>query len=223
MSVPPTLLSSSQPEERVHILRAEMHQSQLFQIPGPVAGVDEAGRGPLAGPVVAAAVILDSEHPIACLADSKTLSASRRVELAAEIRHKAIAWSVAWADAAEIDALNILEATMLAMRRAVLGLTVRPAAIQVDGNRMPRVMIDGEPVPGEAIVRGDATVEAISAASIIAKTTRDRIMTELDEIYPEYGFARHKGYPTAAHRESLRRHGPCQEHRRSFAPVRSAG
>jgi ribonuclease HII len=187
-----------------------------------VAGVDEAGRGPLAGPVVAAAVILDAKQPIDGLADSKTLRESRRDELAEEIRSKAIAWSVGSAEAAEIDELNILGATMLAMRRAVLGLDPRPGYLYVDGNRMPEVTIDGQPLAGEAIVRGDARVPAISAASIIAKTARDRIMTTLDELYPEYGFARHKGYGTAAHLESLRRHGPCLQHRRSFAPVRLA-
>jgi ribonuclease HII len=200
-----------------------MQQAQLFQRPGPEAGVDEAGRGPLAGPVVAAAVILDPRHPIDGLADSKTLSESRREALAEEIRCKALAWSVAAAEVAEIDALNILEATMLAMRRAVLGLTVNPGYLKVDGNRMPLVTIGGEPVAGEAVVRGDATVPAISAASVLAKTARDRIMVELDGEYPEYGFARHKGYGTAAHLESLRRHGPCKQHRQSFAPVRAAG
>ena len=199
-----------------------MQQAQLFPDRGPVAGVDEAGRGPLAGPVVAAAVILDPRRPIEGLADSKALSESRRERLANEIRRHAIAWSVARADATEIDASNILAATMLAMQRAVLGLAVRPASIKVDGNRMPEIIIDGVAVAGEAIVRGDARVAAISAASIIAKTTRDGIMRELDRLYPEYGFARHKGYPTAAHRESLRRHGPCPQHRRSFAPVRLA-
>jgi len=200
-----------------------MQQAQLFSDPGPVAGIDEAGRGPLAGPVVAAAVILDPRRAIEGLADSKTLSASRREGLAAEIRCKATAWSVAWADPAEIDELNILAATMLAMQRAVLGLAIRPARLQVDGNRMPEVIINGAPVPGEAVVRGDARIPAISAASIIAKTTRDSIMREFDRLYPEYGFARHKGYGTAAHRESLRQHGPCRQHRRSFAPVRLAG
>lgn len=200
-----------------------MQQAQLFQCQGPVAGVDEAGRGPLAGPVVAAAVILDPDSPVSGLADSKTLSESRRDTLAAEVQQKALAWSVAWADAAEIDALNILAATMLAMRRAILGLRVRPARIRVDGNRVPLVRIDDEVVAGEAIVGGDARVDAISAASIIAKTTRDRIMVEIDTFYPEYGFARHKGYATAVHRDRLRRFGACEQHRRSFAPVRLAG
>jgi ribonuclease HII len=200
-----------------------MQQAQLFQCQGPAAGVDEAGRGPLAGPVVAAAVILDPDSPVDGLADSKTLSESRRDSLASEVRRKSIAWSVAWADAAEIDALNILAATMLAMRRAVLGLGVRPARIRVDGNRVPLVRFGGEVLPGEAIVGGDARVESISAASIIAKTTRDRIMVAIDSLYPEYEFARHKGYATAVHRDRLRRFGACEQHRRSFAPVRLVG
>lgn len=199
-----------------------MQQAQLFQCQGPVAGVDEAGRGPLAGPVVAAAVILDPHAPVGGLADSKTLGEKRRAGLAVEVRRKALAWSVAWADAAEIDVMNILAATMLAMRRAVLGLGVCPARIRVDGNRVPFVSIDGAVIPGEAIVGGDARVDSISAASIIAKTTRDRIMVELDSLYPEYEFARHKGYATAVHRDRLRRFGPCEQHRRSFAPVRLA-
>ena len=149
-----------------------MQQAQLFQCEGPVAGVDEAGRGPLAGPVVAAAVILDPVQPIDGLADSKTIGESRRDSLAVEVRRKALACSVAWADAAEIDALNILAATMLAMRRAVLGLGVCPVSLRVDGNRMPFVSIGGEVIPGEAIVGGDALVDSISAASIIAKTIR---------------------------------------------------
>lgn len=200
-----------------------MQQTHLFQRQGPIAGVDEAGRGPLAGPVVAAAVILDPNSPIEGLADSKTIGAARRDSLAEEIRRKALAWSVAWADAAEIDALNILAATMLAMRRAVLGLGVPPASLRIDGNRVPLVSFDGAAIPGEAIVGGDALIDSISAASIIAKTTRDRIMVEMDHIYPEYDFGRHKGYATAVHRDRLRRFGPCEQHRRSFAPVRLAG
>lgn len=200
-----------------------MRQSDLFDIHGPIAGVDEAGRGPLAGPVVAAAVILDPRRPIDGLADSKKLGASRREQLAVDIRKHASAWSVAWADAAEIDALNILAATMLAMRRAILGLPIVPVALQVDGNRLPELRIDNEKLDGEAIVGGDAKVPAISAASIIAKTSRDRIMLRMDELYPDYEFARHKGYGTQIHRERLRQHGPCVQHRRSFAPVRLAG
>ena len=186
-----------------------------------VAGVDEAGRGPLAGPVVAAAVILRPDLAIDGLRDSKQLAATRRDALEREIRSKALCWSVAWADRAEIDALNILAATMLAMRRAVLGLAVTPAGIQVDGNRLPNVRVSGRRVDGEAIVGGDASVPAISAASIIAKTVRDQIMVEMDSLYPLYEFARHKGYGTEIHRERLREHGPCREHRTSFAPVRA--
>ena len=200
-----------------------MHQSQLFEVTGPVAGVDEAGRGPLAGPVVAAAVILRPERPVSGLADSKQLSARRRDQIADAIRTEALAWSVAWADAAEIDALNILGATMLAMRRAILGLPILPAAVQVDGNRLPALGIGQHAPAGEAIVGGDAKVPAISAASILAKTARDRIMLDMDRLYPDYGFARHKGYGTAVHRERLQQHGPCAQHRRSFAPVRLAG
>jgi ribonuclease HII len=199
-----------------------MLQGLQFHTEGPVAGVDEAGRGPLAGPVVAAAVILDPARPVAGLADSKKLSATRREELATEIRSRATAWSVAWADRAEIDALNILQATMLAMRRAVLGLCVLPAVVQVDGNRLPDLRVGGRILHGEAIVGGDNTVAAISAASIIAKTTRDRIMRDIDQLYPAYEFARHKGYGTVAHRLHLIQLGPCEHHRLSFAPVRMA-
>jgi ribonuclease HII len=186
-----------------------------------VAGVDEAGRGPLAGPVVAAAVILDPARRIDGLRDSKKLTAARREELDAEIRDRSLSWSVAWSDTAEIDALNILEATMLAMRRAILGLDLVPAEVRVDGNRLPDLRVPGGEIPGVAIVGGDASVAAISAASIIAKTTRDGMMRALDAMYPEYGFASHKGYGTAVHRERLLEHGPCPEHRRSFAPVRA--
>ncbi len=188
---------------------------------GLVAGVDEAGRGPLAGPVVAAAVILRPDLVINGLRDSKQLAATRREALASEIRAKALCWSVAWADRAEIDALNILAATMLAMRRAVAGLASMPAGIQVDGNRLPEVCVFGRTIRGEAIVGGDATVPAISAASIIAKTVRDQIMVKMDRFYPLYEFARHKGYGTEVHRQRLREYGPCREHRTSFAPVRA--
>ena len=200
-----------------------MHQSQLIYNDGPIAGVDEAGRGPLAGPVVAAAVILDPGRPIQGLADSKKLAASRREELASEIRGRALSWSVAWADRAEIDALNILAATMLAMRRAILGLSVTPIKVEIDGNRLPDLTFGDSIITGEAIIGGDDKVDAISAASIIAKTTRDRIMIDIDNLYPDYEFARHKGYGTEAHRQRLQRHGPCEQHRRSFAPVRQAG
>ena len=197
-------------------------QSQLFHTAGPVAGVDEAGRGPLAGPVVAAAVILNPARPITGLADSKKLSATRRDQLAGDIRQHAVAWSVAWSDPAEIDAINILWATMLAMRRAIIGLSITPVAVQVDGNRLPNLNFDTRSIRGEAIVGGDDKVAAISAASIIAKTTRDRIMVDLDRLYPVYEFARHKGYGTKAHRQHLQHFGPCEHHRRSFAPVRMA-
>ena len=188
-----------------------------WDVPGLVAGVDEAGRGPLAGPVVAAAVILDELHPIKGLADSKKLTALRREKLYDEIRAKALCCSVAQASVEEIDRLNILQATLLAMRRAVEGLRLKPAKVLVDGNRLP--VLD---VVSEAIVKGDALVPAISAASILAKVTRDRWCAELDARYPQYGFADHKGYGTAEHMAALRAHGPCPEHRRSFAPVRES-
>lgn len=184
--------------------------------PGLVAGVDEAGRGPLAGPVVAAAVILDELHPIKGLADSKRLSARRRERLFDEIRAKALCCSIAQASAQEIDALNILGATLLAMQRAVQGLRLRPHKVLVDGNRLPALAM-----PAAAIVKGDALVDAISAASILAKVQRDAICAQMHEQHPQYGFAAHKGYPTAAHLDALRVHGACPQHRRSFAPVRA--
>ena len=199
-----------------------MNQPQLFNSEGPIAGVDEAGRGPLAGPVVAAAVILDPARPIVGLADSKKLSPARRDHLAGEIRARAVAWAVAWADPAEIDAINILAATMLAMRRAILGLSVTPTMVLVDGNRLPNLDFSATAIRGEAIVGGDDKVAAISAASIIAKTTRDQIMIDIDHLYPNYEFARHKGYGTEVHRQRLQDFGPCEHHRRSFAPVRMA-
>lgn len=182
---------------------------------GLVAGVDEAGRGPLAGPVVAAAVILDEERPIAGLADSKALSPSQREALAELIRARALSAAVAVATVEEIDRLNILQATLLAMQRAVAGLRLRPALVLVDGNRLPLLSIRAQ-----AIVRGDARVAAISAASILAKVTRDRLMLELDAQHPGYGFGAHKGYGTAAHLAALARLGPCAAHRQSFAPVK---
>lgn len=185
----------------------------------PLAGVDEAGRGPLAGPVVAAAVILSADDPVEGLADSKRLPARRRAELALEISRRSLAWSVAWADPAEIDRVNILEATMLAMRRAILGLRIRPAYVAVDGNRLPDLRFHDRQLDGCAVVGGDATVPSISAASIIAKVRRDQIMRDMDLIYPQYGFRRHKGYATADHRDRLGRFGPCRQHRRSFAPL----
>lgn len=179
-----------------------------------MAGVDEAGRGPLAGPVVAAAVILDDLRPIDGLADSKVLTASRREKLYDEIREKALCCSIAEASVEEIDQLNILQATMLAMRRAVMGLRLKPAMVLVDGNRLP--ILD---VPAEAVVRGDALVPAISAASILAKVHRDRWCQQVDAQFPEYGFAAHKGYGTRVHMAALREYGVCIHHRRSFAPV----
>lgn len=194
-----------------------------------VAGVDEAGRGPLAGPVVAAAVILDPAQPIVGLADSKALSAEERDRLAPLVRARSLAWAIGVASPAEIDSINILQATMLAMRRAVLGLlgSVSGATpfgevrVEVDGNRLPS--FDGVAGVAEAvaIVKGDATQPAISAASILAKTARDRVMEQLDTRHPEYGFAIHKGYPTAAHLAALRAAGVSSVHRRSYGPVRS--
>jgi ribonuclease HII len=180
-----------------------------------ICGVDEAGRGPLAGPVYAAAVILDPALSIEGLADSKKLTPRQRRRLAPEIRSRAIAWSVASASVEEIDALNILQASLLAMRRAVEGLAVTPHEVLVDGLHRPRLS-----VPVQAVVRGDATVAVISAASILAKVTRDEEMLALHRRHPQYGFDRHKGYPTSAHLAALREHGVCAAHRRSFEPVR---
>lgn len=187
---------------------------ELILLPGLVCGVDEAGRGPLAGPVVAAAVILDPARPVAGLDDSKKLSEKRRNELAAAIRAQALAWAVAEASVEEIDRLNILHATLRAMQRAVAGLAVRPERALVDGNRCPRLDI-----PVEAVVKGDGKIAAIAAASILAKTVRDAGMRALDAQYPQYGFARHMGYPTAAHCRALQDYGPTQAHRKSFGPV----
>jgi ribonuclease HII len=189
---------------------------------GLCAGVDEAGRGPLAGPVVAAAVILDPKRRIRGVRDSKQVDAEEREVLAAKIRQHALAWSVAWADVEEIDAHNILEATYLAMRRALLGLRIPPAHVQIDGNRCPSFSGLALDCTFEAIVDGDALRTCIGAASILAKVTRDRMMLELDRIYPEYGFAAHKGYGTPQHYAALEAHGPCPIHRRSFEPVRVA-
>ncbi len=186
-----------------------------FEAIGLIAGVDEAGRGPLAGPVVAAAVILDDLKPIKGLNDSKKLSPARRERLFDEIRAKALCCAIAEASVEEIDALNILQATMLAMRRAVEGLRLKPAKVLVDGNRLPVLKI-----AAEAIVKGDAKVKAISAASILAKVHRDRLCQALHEQHPQYGFDGHKGYPTPEHLAALREHGACSQHRRSFAPVR---
>jgi len=182
-----------------------------------VAGVDEVGRGPLAGAVVAAAVILDPCKPIAGLNDSKKLTAKRREQLALEIRSKALAWSLGRAEVEEIDAINILQATFLAMQRALDGLEMKPDLVKIDGNRCPV-----SPYPMQAIVGGDATVEEISAASILAKVVRDAEMVAMDKLYPQYGFAKHKGYGTAEHLAALQAHGATPIHRRSFAPVRKA-
>ncbi|MCG7367792.1 ribonuclease HII [Pantoea sp. ACRSH] len=182
-----------------------------------IAGVDEVGRGPLVGAVVTAAVILDPTRPIQGLADSKKLSEKRRLALFDEIKEKALAWSLGRAEPEEIDRLNILHATMLAMQRAVAGLAITPDFVLVDGNRTPAL-----PMPSQAVVKGDSLVAEISAASIIAKVSRDSEMAELDRLFPQYGFAQHKGYPTALHMEKLTLHGATPHHRRSFAPVRNA-
>jgi ribonuclease HII len=189
----------------------------VWTVSGLIAGVDEVGRGPLAGPVVAAAVILDELKPIKGLRDSKLLGPATRERLAAEVRAKALCCSVAEASVEEIDGLNILQATLLAMRRAVEGLRLLPARVLVDGNQLPRLK-----VPAEAIIRGDATVAAISAASIVAKVHRDALLAALHLQHPDYGFAEHKGYSTPEHLAALRVFGACVAHRRSFAPVRAA-
>jgi len=186
-----------------------------MEMPAGLCGVDEAGRGPLAGAVYAAAVMLDPARPIAGLNDSKKLSEKARERLAFIIRSESLAWAVAYATVEEIDRLNILQATMLAMQRAVAGLKARPQAVWVDGNRCP----DWD-YPSRAIVEGDAKVAAISAASILAKTARDAAMRELHARYPQYNFAGHKGYGTAGHLKAIRQHGPCPEHRQSFSPVK---
>ena len=183
-----------------------------------VAGVDEAGRGPLAGPVTVAAVILDPTRPIAGLKDSKKLGEKKREALAPLIRERALAWHVEFVEATEIDALNILQATLTGMRRALLALTPAPSFARIDGNRLPLEL----PCPAEALVGGDALEPAIMAASILAKTARDARLLQLDRRYPEYGFAKHKGYPSPAHLSALQRYGPCPEHRRSYAPVKRA-
>ncbi len=179
-----------------------------------IAGVDEAGRGPLAGPVVAAAVILDPDNPIEGLRDSKKLSEEVRERLAVEIKAKALCWSVAHATVEEIDEINILQATMLAMKRAIEGLTVTPGLVLVDGNRLPPVKL-----PMDAIVKGDDLIPAISAASIIAKTTRDGWLREIDKTYPEYGFAQHKGYGVKSHVAAIEKYGILPVHRKSFSPI----
>lgn len=182
-----------------------------------IAGVDEVGRGPLVGAVVTAAVILDPNNPITGLADSKKLSEKKREKLFDEIKEKALCWCIGRAEPEEIDKINILHATMLAMQRAVVGLSIAPEFVLIDGNRCPEL-----PMPSQAVVKGDSLVQEISAASILAKVVRDREMVELDKAFPEYGFAKHKGYPTAYHLEKLAQYGATEFHRKSFAPVRRA-
>ena len=208
------LIKSSKAESAAAHAAALKQAALLWNVPGLVAGVDEAGRGPLAGPVVAAAVILDARNPIRGLNDSKKLTALRREKLFDEIRAKALCCSIAQASVQEIDEINILQATMLAMRRAVEGLRLIPGLVLVDGNRLPQLS-----VRAEAVVKGDALVPAISAASILAKVTRDRWCNDLDLTYPQYGFAGHKGYGTAGHLAALLAHGACPQHRKTFAPV----
>jgi ribonuclease HII len=185
-----------------------------------ICGVDEAGRGPLAGSVYAAAVILDVNNPILGLADSKKLSEKKRDFLSVEIKQKALAWAIASCSAQEIDEINILQASLLAMKRAIEAMqaqfNITPDLVQVDGNKCPKISL-----PCEAIVKGDSKVQAISAASILAKVARDAELYELDKIYPQYGFAQHKGYPTAAHLLALQAHGICPQHRLSYAPVKA--
>ena len=209
---------------KVKAVRAERPTSLALPLnkPGLVAGVDEAGRGPLAGPVVAAAVVLDPRRRIRGIKDSKQLDAEEREVLAVRIRQHALAWSVAWADVEEIDCLNILEATYLAMRRALMGLRICPAHVEIDGNRCPSFVGLNLDCTFEAIIDGDALRSSIGAASILAKVRRDEMMVELDRLYPQYGFAVHKGYGTPLHCEILDSLGPSQIHRRSFEPVRLA-
>ena len=193
-----------------------MNMTRLPAMPVPgICGVDEAGRGPLAGPVYAAAVVLDPRRPVDGLRDSKRLSARQRDRLALLIRERAQGWAIASASAAEIDAIDILQASLLAMRRAVLALACTPSLVRVDGNRAPALEL-----PVETVIGGDDSDPAIAAASILAKTARDEYMLRIHAEHPGYGFDRHKGYPTAAHLECLARLGPCEHHRRSFAPVR---
>lgn len=205
---------NSSPEPATGRTRRAGWPTRHWQVPPLAAGVDEAGRGPIAGPVVAAAVILDELRPIAGLADSKALSPRRRERLCDEIRAHALCCSVGEASVEEIDRLNILQATLLAMQRAVAGLRLKPLKVLVDGDRLPKLEVQAE-----AVVGGDAIVPVISAASIVAKVHRDRWCAEQHVLYPQYGFDAHKGYGTAAHLAALRQHGPCPLHRRSFAPV----
>lgn len=208
------------PAGRAGRVRTRRPLDPIGTVPPGLCGVDEAGRGPLAGPVHAAAVVLDPLRPIPGLADSKVLTPARREALAQQIRERALCWSVVAVEAAEIDAINILQASLQAMRRAVLALDPAPAAVWVDGNRLPD--FSGHPFAVRAVVKGDARVASISAASILAKTARDACMRELAVRHPGYGFERHMGYPTPAHFAALRELGPCAIHRRSFAPVAMA-
>lgn len=194
-----------------------MFDEIIYPVGKLVAGVDEVGRGPLVGDVVTAAVILDPNNPIIGLTDSKKLSEKKRQLLFPEIKEKALAWSIGRCSPGEIDELNILQATMVAMQRAVAGLHIQPEHVMIDGNRCPQL-----PMPAEAIVKGDLRVAEISAASILAKVVRDSEMEELDRRYPEYGFAQHKGYPTKAHMDKLAELGPTEEYRKSFKPVQRA-
>ncbi|KGQ71462.1 ribonuclease HII [Chelonobacter oris] len=193
-----------------------MEQFEYPQNVGLIAGVDEVGRGPLIGAVVTAAVILDPQRPIIGLADSKKLSEKKRLLLAEEIKQKALAWSLGRAEAEEIDRLNILQASLLAMQRAVAALALQPHFVLVDGNKLPHL-----PMPAQAVVKGDSRVAEISAASILAKVARDQEMAQLDRQYPHYGLAKHKGYPTALHLEKLHLYGVLPQHRKTFAPVRN--
>ena len=201
------------------LLRMEhmMEYEHKYEHLGYLCGIDEVGRGPLAGPVVACAVILPKDHGILYLNDSKKLSEKRRLALCEEIKEKALSWSLGRAEPHEIDELNILHATMLAMQRAVAGLHIAPEYVLIDGNRCPKL-----PMPSMAVVKGDSRVPEISAASILAKVTRDAEMAALDIVFPQYGFAQHKGYPTAFHLEKLAEHGATEHHRRSFGPVKRA-
>jgi ribonuclease HII len=187
-----------------------------------IAGIDEVGRGPLAGPVVAAAVILRPSRPIEGVADSKTLTAEERARLSVRIQREALCFGIGWADQIEIDALNILQATFLAMRRALLAMTMVPDHLLIDGNRLPSLNGLGKVLTARAIIDGDVSEPAISAASILAKTARDNYMNQMDAVYPAYSFATHKGYATKHHQRQLKLHGPCPLHRRSFEPVRLA-
>lgn len=199
------------------VAKAELPPFEYPQGYQLIAGVDEVGRGPLVGDVVTAAVILDPNNPIEGLNDSKKLSEKKRLALLPEIKEKALAWAVGRCSPQEIDELNILQATMVAMQRAIAGLNVQPELVLIDGNRCPEL-----PMDAQAIVKGDLRVAEISAASIIAKVVRDNEMEELDKQYPQFGFARHKGYPTKAHFEAIDQHGVIEEHRKSFKPVKKA-